>query len=364
MIKHYKNWIRTFSVTTLFLCIFIPVSLNLLIDPYQIFHTSPLKEELSLNQRFNKIEYLKYSHTKYDSFMLGNSRIGTTPPKVLEKYLPNSHFYNLTLSTANMEDMVTHIEYLAHHYKTIKNIYMQLDYQDMLYWGHDESNYETRKHPDISKISYPKFYSEYLLVMPFLNFKEKISRNLSPNYEKQVIQDINGTGMWIVTGKEKAIEKNPHKYALNEPSFHLKTLNIWKKNTNTYKKMLKALQKIVLLSKQNNINLILYTTPYNHAMLNCFQIDDVIQYLGDISKIHNYYFFADYNNVTLNNENYYESGHFRGKVGELIAARIFNDPQKNVPSNFGIYITQSNFLFYKAHIKTNFINYRRNLIAK
>lgn len=364
MIKHYKYWIRTFSVTILLGCICIPASLNLLIDPYHIFHISPLKQELSVNQRFNKIEYLKYNPNKYNSFMFGNSRIGTTHPKALEQYLPNSHFYNLTLSAGNMEDMVTHIEYIIHHNKPIKNIYLQLDYQDMIYWGHEQKNYEYIQHPDISKISYLKFYSNYLLIMPFLNFKEKISRNLSPNLEKQVIQDTYGTGMWIAVKKEKMIKNNPQKYILNEPSFHVQTVNIWKKDPLVYTKMLTALQKIVTLSQQNNINLILYTTPYNHAMLNCFQTDDVIQYLDDISKIHNYYFFSDYNSITLKNENYYESGHFRGKVGELIAARIFNNQQKNAPSDFGIYVTESNFLLYKANIKTNFLNYRQNLLLK
>lgn len=359
-----KKWSFLSISLILMICLVLPALLNLLIDPYTIFHTSTLKQELSVNQRFNKIEYLKYNPNKYNSFMLGNSRIGTTHPKALEQYLPNSHFYNLTLSAGNMEDMVIHIEYLIHHNKPIKNIYLQLDYQDMIYWGHDQKNYEYIQHPDVSKISYLKFYSDYLLIMPFLNFKEKISRNLIPTLESKVIQDTYETGMWIAVKKEKMIKNNPQKYIRNEPSFHVQTINIWKKDPLVYTKMLTALQKIVTLSQQNNINLILYTTPYNHAMLNCFQLDDVAQYLEDISKIHAYYFFSDYNSVTMNDENYYESGHFRGIVGELIAAKIFNDPKKHLPSDFCTYITQSNFLSYKEHIKVNFINYRKKLLSK
>lgn len=364
MIKRDKFWTTTFLGFILFVSLLLPIFLNLLIDPYHIFHTSPLKQELSVNQRFNKVEYLKANPDMYTSFMLGNSRIGTTNPKILEHYLPKSRFYNLTLSTGNMEDMVSHIDYLVHHQKEIKHIYLQLDYQDIIYWGHDPKNYEHTKHPDVSHTSPLKFYFDYLLIMPLENFQKKVRRNFSPNFETLVVQDINGTGMWIAAGQDRLIEKNPQEYIRNEPSFHLKTVGIWKKDPQVYSNMLTALQKIVQLTQKNHINLILYTTPYNHAMLNCFQVDDILEYLEDIAKIHPYYFFADYNSVTLNNENYYESGHFRGKVGELIAAKIFNDSNKKLPSDFGVYITSSNFPRYKEQIKINFTHHRTKLLPK
>lgn len=356
-----KYWSRLFLYAALFLCILLPIFLNLIIDPYSIFHTNILKNELSVNERFNKIDYLKSNPSKYNSFLLGNSRIGTTDPHMIEEYLPDSRFYNLTLSAANMEDMITHLEYLIQHNGTLDTIYLQLDYQDMIYWGHDEKNYEYKKHPGVSHLSHLEFYMSYLLIFPFETFKEKINRNLFPPLEKQVVYDINDTGMWIAKRKEQLIEQDPKNYVLHEPSFHMNTMDIWMKNESVYPKMLTALCTIVALAEQHHINLILYTTPYNHAMLNNFLVDDILTYLNDISKIHSFYFFSDYNSITLDDTNYYEAGHFRGKVSNLIAARIFNDKKTNIPSDFGMYIMQNNFEKYRESICHNFKLHREKL---
>lgn len=362
MNRRYYNWIRFFIFSAFLFSIVIPVALNIVIDPYTIYHTHILKRDLSPNQRFNKIEYLKQHPHLYNSYMLGNSRIGTTDPKILERYIPASRFYNLTLSTGNMEDMITHLEYLIRHGYRPKNIYLQLDYQDMIYWGHNPENYEYKKHPDVTQTSHLKFYLEYGLIFPFLNFKEKLALNLSPVNEREVIQDIK-TGMWIAAKKEKMILNDPERYVRLEPSFHAKTVDIWEKDEIAYQKMIAALKEIVHLCRQNQITLILYTTPCNHAMLNNFKTQDILNYLKDIANIHDYYFFSDYNSITLDNTNYYESGHFRGKVGELIAARIFNDPALNVPSDFGLHISKFNFSAHKEAIKTNFAHHRTKIFS-
>lgn len=361
---HHQSWSKLFIYPILFIFIFIPFSLNLIIDPYYIFHTNIFKLELSVNERYNKIEYLNSNPSKYNSFLLGNSRIGTTNPHTIEKYIPYSKFYNMTLATANMEDIILHIQYLIKHNKSISNIYLQLDYLDMIFWGHiDENNFLYIQHPAVSHRNSAKFYIDYLRILPIETFKSKIQLNNSPNAVEHVHYDIDNTGMWVMNPKrENEIEVNPEKHVLNEPSFHVITMNIWKKEPIVYEKMLQSLRTIVALTKENHINLIIYTTPFNHALLNNFEISDMINYLEDISKIHNFYFFSDYNTITQDDTNYYESVHFRGKVGELIAAKIFNDKNIAVPNDFGIYITHDNFQHYKGPLIQNLKLYREKII--
>jgi hypothetical protein len=338
--------------------------LNLIIDPYHIFHTNIFKLEIAVNERYNKIEYLKSNPSKYNSFLIGNSRIGTTNPHILEQYIPNSRFYNMTLATANMEDIITHLQYLIKYNQPITNIYLQLDYMDMMFWGHiDENNFLYIQHPSVSQRNPLKFYIDYLRIFPIETFKSKIQLNTSPNGSESVHYDINSTGMWIMNKqRELEIEEHPQKFILNEPSFHTNTINIWKKDDTVYSKMLTALHTIVDLTNKHHINLILYTPPYNHALLNNFVTNDILTYLEDISKIHSFYCFSNYNSITLDDTNYYESGHFRRKVGALVAAKIFNDKKITTPDDFGIYITHDNFQQYKSSLINNFHVNREKLI--
>lgn len=325
---------------------------NLIIDPFNIFHTGVLKYQVQQNERYQKIEFLKHHKNKFDTLMLGNSRIGTTDPVILEQYLPDGKVYNMGVSSANTDDYLKHLKYFIKDGYSLKTIYLQIDYQDMMYWGHSDSNYLQKYHPDVTDQNMFVYFWKYLTITPVFNMKIKLLQNITPD-NSHTVHDFEGTGMWFNDKKESAINRDPEAYIKQEASFHLKLDRTTGINPPAYKKMLKSMRELTVLCDRHNIRLILFTAPLNHTFLDSFYIEDMLTFLEDISRIHNYWFFSDYNSLTCNNSNYYEASHYRDTLAKSIAARIFQDNTANLPDDFGLYIQQNQFKQYREQIREN-----------
>ena len=68
-----------------------------------------------------------------------------------------------------------------------------------------------------------------------------------------------------------------------------------------------------------------------------------------LSHLSGFYDFSGLNSVTTDNFNYYETSHYRPKVGDLVIARIFNQRNIKVPEDFGQWVTAENI---DLHLKT------------
>ena len=91
--------------------------------------------------------YLEEHNKVFNGYMFGSSRVGTTPPKVIEKYITNSKFYNFTISTANLYDYITHLKYFIKKKYPIETLYLQLDIDNMNSYGTNTSDYLRKLHP-------------------------------------------------------------------------------------------------------------------------------------------------------------------------------------------------------------------------
>ena len=88
----YSKWInKLFLIVFGSLCSLILI--NFVIDPYAIFHRDP-NSAVAPNERYIKMNFLQQNKDKYQGFLIGSSRIGTTEPQYLEKYIKDARFYN------------------------------------------------------------------------------------------------------------------------------------------------------------------------------------------------------------------------------------------------------------------------------
>lgn len=215
-----------------------------------------------------------------------------------------------------------------------------------------------RSHPNISKESQYSFNKFCLLGLASDDLKRqfKIDINLDVNPRRY---DFFNTGCWYAPEKEKNILEKPLFYIQNEPSFHKK----WDKYISPQRKAivanLQALKKIIFICKNNHIVLKTFITPHNHNMLNEIYFNDYIAFISALSSITNYWDFSGYNSVTTNNENYYEYSHYRPKVSELIAGRIFYDTNLSIPSDFGVFVTQKMLKQHLSDLKRQREDYIR-----
>ena len=206
-----KIWFFVVAIAVIMIAL-----LNYFIDPFGIFQTKLLTKSKSFNERVVKIDYLNAHKKRYNSFMFGSSTMGTTDPKVLEKYVTGSRFYNLTCSSSNMYDFKVLLKYLLKEKFDVKNLYMQIDLITMCEYG-KHPNPAQKDHYALTGESVWKFYLEYLTMFPFEALKAKIMLFLEDANATEF--DVENTGMWFVKYKDKARQKDLEAYLANEDSF-------------------------------------------------------------------------------------------------------------------------------------------------
>jgi hypothetical protein len=335
---------RKFNLTIaacVFGLFFLLAAVNYVVDPLDIFHSPFLKENPATQLRFTKIDYLEKNKDKYNSFLLGSSRIGTTEPGLIEKYLPGSSFYNLTVHLANLHEDLAHLQYFVRNHYMVKNIYLQIDVpENMTSYDFETQDFGKRLHPHVEGQSVLPFYVEYLATRPSTYFQNKVKANSEPQSTHKVVQDVWGSGRILFVGQDKLIQENPQAYIQNEPSFHAKRdRTVRSKDT---QQNMQALGEMKKICDANHIHLIMFITPHNHKLMDSLDREDYLDFLRQISNIGDYWDFSGYNSVTLDDHNYYEASHYRAPVARLVAARIFQDPTVSVPPDFGVHITKKN----------------------
>ena len=331
-----KKWvINWFLILIIFSSSLIGV--NYIVDPLGILHTNFLKQDHQLNDRFIKLEFLTKNKNKYNSYLFGSSAIGDTSPKVLEKYIKNSKFYNLTLSAGNLKDSLIHLNYFIDNNFIVDNLYLQIDISNINFVESD-LGYLRKYYPPVINKSLNRFYLEYLVSFQPRAVLGKIKKNF--NGENKIEKFFYTTGIWKNNDAENKIKENCEDYVEQESTFH-STKKRFKLAKNTINS-LKTIKKIVKLSNENNIKLHLFITPINKVRMDTYRTDDYLEFIAGISEITNFYNFSGYNSVTINNCNYYTHTHYRPLVGEYVAAKIFKNKSIIVPDDFGVYVTKEN----------------------
>lgn len=347
--KH-RGFVKKYISFILFV-FFTVITFNYVIDPFGVFKSNILKNYYQYNERFIKIDYLIKNKDKYNSYMFGSSRIGNTDPSIIEKYIKNSKFYNFTVAAANIYDYKIILEWMLKNNFKINNIYMQIDLDNYYLYGHND-NLLVKHHYLVDDTSLFKFYFDYLTKISFQTLKEKIRFNLNPD---ERVYDIYNTGMWKHPDKEEKLKNSPEQYVLNEISFHKNYEDKYKIDSN-YNKIIFDLKTFVKLCENNYINLILFTTPHNHNMMDTFEKESVLRFVSDISEIMDFWYFSGYNSITNDDTNYYETSHYKEEIGIKVANSIFN---KNNKESFGIYVSKNNRLEVLKYIGENIDSYRK-----
>lgn len=350
-----KKWLQSFGLFVL-LNFTILVTFNYLIDPFNIFHTKFLKHQFQMNERFVKVEFLEKNHNNFNGYLFGSSRIGTTLPSSIEHYIPHSKLYNFTLSSANLYDYLIHLRYFIKAKYPMKTLYLQLDIDNMMYYGQNPDDYLSKAHPYTLKKSLALYYVQYLTGFFPFNSEGKINKNL--NHTEGVSYHLNN-GTWSEDNKEIELLTNCQNYVESVEEFHAKHTPVLKYTK--AKENIEALTEIINLCKTNHIQLYLFTTPHNQNMMDTFYKDDYLNYLKDIVQISSFYDFSGYNSVSTNNCNYYETSHYRPLVGKLIAGRIFKDKEMSIPKDFGIWVTKQNINKHLQNLEKNILSHREEI---
>jgi hypothetical protein len=328
----------------LYACLGSLALINIVVDPYAIFGTPFLKNQSQVNDRYAKIEFLRKGKKRYNSYIMGSSRILNLYPDIIEKYFREGKFYNLATTLATPYEHLLHLKYFIKNGYLVKNLYIGLDI-DFCFTAkmHKDKDLLLRLHPKVSNKNLIVFYWSYLSVFP----KADIRRKLRANFSKRV-------GPKFIYGKDGALALGPeveNRYVFFDGLANRNNMVI---KNEMEEENVEGLRELVALCRQHEINLILFITPLNKSLMDRFVVEDYLIFLRKLSEVTSFWDFSGYNSISTNNRNYTDSSHYKSSVSRLIAARIFNDRTLTVPSDFGVWVTKENIGWHLTNLRMSF----------
>ncbi len=335
---YIKKWIfSVFIIVLLSLCSII--TFNYFINPYGVFVHDKSKELVknrSINSEMTKFYYASYKNP--DVLIVGTSRLEHINPKYLKKYLKGS-IYNIGVKGSGIKTHYNIIKYFTSK-KNVKTIILGLDFFSFNPVNIQNINILQSRYSDY-------FINDYKdSLLSFRTFRKSIS-TLMDNIKDKKAKINFQTGWESYNDDYLTYEKygddwldkrvNSHfpnfgqdKHFFDNPRF---------KNPKSIDRGLKILDDIIKHCKEYNINLILFTTPIY------YKIYDVIKGRGygntykywkkSLSKYNFIYDFNYKNGITKDYKWYIDASHFQSRLGKLIFARIYNDKDIVLPSDFG-----------------------------
>lgn len=302
------------------------VPVNLLIDPYNVFHADHMRDNgVEPNKNYIKTRFILNNQETYDSYLFGSSRVGFIDVTKMSEY-SGERYYNMMYSEGLP----------AEHLKTLQVMIARGEIPDTVVIGVDDISYmvdPARHESQLYRIAYPYgeswqkqagFYLKYMDTYTTLQSLSVIS-----NHKPTDISAI------YTTGCED----------LNRDTVFDETQNTPYWADYYENRMEESLQEIAAirdLCQENEIKLIVFTNPLYYATYEKDVRHGYLDFLEKLAGVVPYYNFSGYNEITLSKENYFETSHYRPQVGDKIIDVIFKGETDEtlISQGFGVYVTR------------------------
>ena len=341
MYKFIKNCIIfSLGIFVLFLSI---SCFNIYFDFYGVLRGDLSNQKTGPSERYLKIKHLINHPKKYNSYIMGSSRVSKIFVNNIED---NNSWYNLAYPEGVPAEHLSDIKLLLNNDVSICNLYIGIDNISFLV--------SPNSHND--KLIFQPYDSRPAVLLKFLMAKPSFRKILDLRHGKKINYDFYNTGDQKIIDKDRWIEENIDLH-IKDNKFNLPT---W---TGYYyyriDQTIKELLEIKEICKNQEINLTFFINPMHASTYSKLDVDKYMIFLQRLSEIHGFYDFSGFNSITKNNYNYYETSHFRPHVGELIKIKLFNQKSLTADSaSFGNFISKSNIDSIVGFKKLEFCNHK------
>lgn len=341
----HRRWVFTllFLVVS---AIGLVVLVNAITDPYAVLRSDRSLHYQEPNQRFLKIRHLLAQKDRYDSFLFGSSRALHIDTRAIR----DGKYYNLGTSEGIPQEHLQHIEFLLQNGIRVRNVLVALDdFSYRLYPEQHLNDLLRQPHYRVSGKPWPQFYAEYLVRSK--RFFPTIRDYWKANYTKagraaaeRHVYDILGTGCLFCAECDREIDLHPAAHD-RDPRF-LRPMIYYSENN--MESTLASLKALVELARKDNIHLTFFINPIHRTSYLGTNLPLFFEFKRRLAELTGYWDFSGLNSITTNNYYFYESSHFRDRVGDMMLSRMFGYPKVRVPGDFGDYVTSDTV---EAHIR-------------
>ncbi len=330
-----KYFILVFFTFSLMLISLIPIT-NYTIDRYRVFNALKgnfgqyywrvdKKWEYNHNDRFIPMAYLLKNRHKYDSFIFGNSRLGTFNVNEL-----GNKWYRFNYNGGKIFEHLHNANILVNNLQ-VKKIILTINLRDFRYSEKNKVlNFD-------KKYLYPENTNEWVDFYYKHSFKAFAKKDIDlyfsnkyflksiPSYHKR--DNISSSKLFFTNKKRNdSIKKNIIKNQILDRS--------------DIDHILQHIRDFKKLCKDHNTELTLILLPSHYKRLYNYN-PEMLKYIKhELVKISNYYDFTLPHNYMLNNAFWRDTIHYTQIVNDEIIRLITSNRQLCPP--FGRYITEKN----------------------
>jgi len=329
--NNYRKW---FYIT---LCLMLVPLLgmagfNYYIDPLWNFSQSNRCNSIQMpfDERQQKTNQVTFAPFDYDSLLLGSSRV----TYIDQHDFPGHRTYNYAVSLMDLQDYYDFIEYAkARRCREFDCIILGLDFYST------NRNFGNDAHPAdfyIDKSQQFAYRWKTLLSYNVFQYSRQNYRNSARGVPMDCAYDRNNVKtLTQVTAQVKA-----DKIKANRKKYHEVVYANY-----AYDNVRGIMEKIKRANPHTRF--IVFTTPESWPLFEIMADDGLLpfyeQWLTDNVEVFGAVYNFDYPNViTTNLDNYYDASHIYPRVGTLLAHRLVAYPDTDLPTDFGVLVTQDN----------------------
>ncbi|MFJ5623530.1 hypothetical protein ACIQD3_12470 [Peribacillus loiseleuriae] len=333
--KSYRTFIITFIVLTT-LVLGSTAAFNYFIDPMWTFNHKNSYNDVQtvIDERQQKINKIHFTPFEYDTLLIGSSR--TT--YIDQHDFKNMNVFNFSASDLSIKEYKSFIDYAKKEKGSeFDRIIIGVDFFKS---SVQESQKNLSLDEYILKQEEPFYRLKNLISLDILDYSK---RNFRLSKKNAIVEDRNYNRDNVAFAKE--IEPSTRAAQTKEKIQKFK--QVFYGPTYEYNPEFK--QILLQLKRENpTTEFILFTTPISaplfEALVESGRMKDYERWLHDmITVFGGVYNFMYPNSVTRDLDNYFDGHHFYPHVGKLIAYRISNEDRKELPRDFGTFVTKENF---------------------
>lgn len=301
---------------------------NMIIDPYNVFHTEQMRDNgVEPNKNYLKTKYIVENPEKFDSYLFGSSRVGF----IDVERLTDGNYYNMMYSEGLPKEHLHTLQTFLAKGEVPKNVIIGVD--DISYmvppeW-HEGQLYRL-EYPFMGSIwDKAGFFIRYFDTITTLQSLATIRDYGEPKEER--VTRFYATGTEELDGTMQFNEANntPYWAGYYEPRLE---------------EVMGEMQEIVTLCEENNIKLTVFTNPI-HATTYTADVEyGYLDFLEALAEVTPYYNFSGFNDITTNNEYYFETSHYKSTVGNMMIDAVFKGEASDTlkQQGFGVLVTDEN----------------------
>ena len=282
---------------------------GMIIDPYNVFHVDKIIDNgIEPNKHYIKMTYLLKHPDKFNSFMLGASKVGAIHTEKIE----GEKCYNMTYSggvpVEHLANLKTFLENGIHP----KKIYMGVDY----------SSYEMNPaHNPRKHISQPlRCPYEYLKAHPLHFYSMYMNPSMVFSSLYEIRYDYTHDYDYVGTF---------YQYGAYSPYGRKSNVTLVRKKPNTednplLNETLEAIRAITEICRAENIGLVVFVNPNHHTLYRTALAEGYTTFFKGLAEITEFYNFDGLNDITLADNNFGNLYHYKAEIGDMILKVICN----------------------------------------